>query len=106
MTWDELAAAVKKAKLTEMRGQKDRYLEVVMAVADLASVTDLFQAYFGAPLKPQGERPSVEAKLYADPFGGVQSGQILYARKIDNSVHGALLWPWGDGVFVTVKIFC
>jgi hypothetical protein len=89
-----------------MRGQKDRYLEVVMAMADLPPVTDLFQAYFGDPLKPQGKRPSEEAQAYAAPFGGVQSGQILYARRIDENVHGALLWPWGDGVSVTVKIFC
>jgi hypothetical protein len=105
MTWDEMAGAVKKAKLIETRGQKDRYLEVVVAVADLAPVTDLFNVYFGAPFKPMGERPSAEADAYAGPFGGVQTGQMLYIRKIESFVQGALLWPWGDGTSVTVKIF-
>ena len=106
MTWDELAAAVREAKLVEMRGQKEKYLEVVVAVADLAPVTDLFNTYFGAPFKAMGQRPSPEADLYAGPFGGVQTGQMLYIRKVENLVHGALLWPWGDGNSVTVKIFC
>lgn len=106
MTWDELADIVKKAKLIEMRGQKDKYLEVVVAVADLKPVTDLFDAYFGPAMKPAGERASAEAALYAGPFGGVQIRQILYIRNIENSIHGALLWPWADGVSVTVKIFC
>jgi len=105
MTWDEMASAVKKAKLIEMRGQKEKYLEVVVAVADLAPVTDLFNAYFGAPFKAMGERPSAEADGYAGPFGGVQTGQMLYIRKAESCVHGALLWPWGDGTSVTVKIF-
>jgi hypothetical protein len=106
MTWDELACEVKKAKLIEMRGQKDKYLEVVVAVADLKPMTDLFDSYFGSPLKPEGERASAEAARYADPFGGVQMRQILYVREIEKAVHGALLWPWADGVSVTVKIFC
>ena len=105
MTWDEMACAVKKAKLIEMRGQKDRYLEVVVAVADLAPVTDLFKAYFGVPFKSMGERSFPEADAYAGPFGGVQTGQMLYIRKIESFVQGALLWPWGDGASVTVKIF-
>ena len=105
MTWNELAAEVKKSKLIEMRGQKEKYLEVVVAVADLAGVTSLFDSYFGEPLKPIGQRPSPDAVLYANPFGGVQTGQMLYVRKVDSAVHGALLWPWSDGVSVTVKIF-
>ena len=105
MTWDELTGLVKKAKLTEMRGEKEKYLEVVVAVADLKPVTDLFDVYFGRPIKPMGERPSAEAALYAESFGGVKMGQTLYVKKIENSVQGALLWPWGDGVSVTVKIF-
>lgn len=105
MTWDELTGGVRKAKLIELRGQKEKYLEVVMAVSDLAPVTDLFRTYFGEPLKPPGERPSSDAERYAASFGGVHQGQTLYARKIGEDVHGALLWPWGDGLSVTVKIF-
>jgi hypothetical protein len=105
MTWDEMASAVKQAKLIEMRGQKDKYLEVVVAVADLAPVTDLFDSYFGVPFKATGVRPSREADVYAEPFGGVQTGQMLYIKKVDDLVQGALLWPWGNGSSVTVKIF-
>ncbi len=105
MTWDEMASAVKQAKLIEMRGQKDKYLEVVVAVDDLAPVTDLFNVYFGAPFKAIGQRPSSEADVYANPFGGVQTGQMLYIKKVENVVEGALLWPWGNGTSVTVKIF-
>jgi hypothetical protein len=106
MTWDELAGEVKKAKLVEMRGQKEKYLEVVVKVAELAPVTALLMSYFGDPLKPAGERASSQADGYARPFGGVQTAQTLYVREIGGSVHGALLWPWSDGVCVTVKIFC
>ncbi len=105
MIWNELTCAVKNAKLKEMRGEKEKYLEVVVATADLKPVTDLFDVYFGMPLKPLGERPSPEAERYAGPFGGVKSGQILYILQTGNLIQGALLWPWGDGVSVTVKIF-
>jgi hypothetical protein len=105
MTWDEMACAVKKSKLMELRGQQDHYLEVVVGTADLPPVTALLDSYFGSPLKPSGERASVEAEGYARPFGGVQAGQILYVRKIENGVEGALLWPWASGLSVTVKIF-
>jgi hypothetical protein len=105
MTWDELVSAVKQVKLIEMRGQKDKYLEVVVAVDDLAPVTDLFNTYFGAPFKATGDRPSREADVYAGPFGGVQTGQMLYIKKVEDLVQGALLWPWGNGSSVTVKIF-
>jgi hypothetical protein len=106
MTWNELACEVKKAKLIEMRGQEDNYLEVVVAVADLDPVTRLFNSYFGGPFKSMGELSSPEAEMYARPFGGVQTGQMLYIRKMEDLVHGALLWPWSNGSSVTVKIFC
>ncbi|NTV30226.1 MAG: hypothetical protein HGA80_09120 [Candidatus Omnitrophica bacterium] len=104
MTFAELLRAVRQVKCEESRTQNDGYCEVVVATAGLAEVTDLLRRYFGEPFKPQGKKPSGEASAYAAPYGGVYDGQTLYVRQDGSAAELALLWPWGSGLSVTIKL--
>ena len=104
MSFDELLHEVTKFKFQEKRVQEENHFEAVVAVADLGTLTGVLDAYFQAPFKPKGLPPSKEANVYSEPYGGVQAGQTLYYRKDEKGAALALLWPWGGGAFVTLKI--
>ena len=104
MTFEELLKQVKAVKGLEIRTVEKDYCEVVVAKAQLEVMLTVLNVYFGAPLKPGGQAVSKDAKHYSEPYGGVQNNQTLYHRKGDMGAEMALLWPWGSGMSVTVKI--
>jgi hypothetical protein len=38
-----------------------------------------------------------------DDFGGIMAGQTLYFTKQADGVIFAMLWPWQDGIRITLK---
>ena len=104
MTFEELKDTVKKVPCQEIRAQADHYLEVVVAKANFAALHTVLQTYFGPPLKPQGVAPTGDSDRYAGRYGGVRSEQILYVRPKEKGADVALLWPWGGGSVVTLKL--
>lgn len=105
MTFKELLSEMAKIKCRETRVRTDSALEVVIAKADLKSLTAALESYFGPALKPEGVQPSREANRYAEPYGGIRRDQTMYFRKQESALDIALLWPWGSGDVLTVKIF-
>jgi hypothetical protein len=104
MTFEELIDQVQKLNCEEKRALEANYSEVVVTKDVLPSLNAILQTYFGVPFKPLGKSANPEAARYAKPYGGVESNQILYLKKSASSVELALLWPWGSGASVTVKI--
>jgi len=104
MTFDELLGQVQQSECQEVRTREDDYCEVVVTRTQLESVGAYLQSYFGIPFKPEGEQPGPEAMSYTKPYGGIFKDQVLYHRKNDRGVEMALLWPWGGGDPVTLKI--
>lgn len=104
MTYPELIEEVKKIKLWERRVDSPNLLEFVITQELLNTLTLLLENYFGLPLKPAGQAPSREANAYSAAYGGIQKGQTLYYRDSGASSHCALLWPWSDGKWITVKV--
>lgn len=104
MTFEEFLCEVKNIRCQETRAWTDKYCEVVVASADLEAMAVVLQSYFGPPLKPKGERPSKEANAFAEPYGGIFDSQTMYFHKNGQGSELALLWPWGSGLSVTVKI--
>ena len=58
MTFCELADEVKKIKRQETRELEENCLEVVVGKSELGSLHAALQAFFGEPLKPEGQSPS------------------------------------------------
>ena len=104
MNFSEFLEQVQKLQCQERRTQTESYVEVVVAKLYWPDMDQVLQSFFGAPLKPQGQRPSSESDRCAKPYGGVRKDQALYFKKSDNDSYAALLWPWGSGTAVTLKI--
>ncbi len=105
MTFEELLSEIAKIKCREMRVRTENALEVVIAKADLGPLTAALESYFGPPLKPEGAAPSRDASGYAEPYGGIRRDQTMYFRKSESRSDIALLWPWGSGNVLTIKVF-
>lgn len=104
MTFKELADEINQLTLQEKRVQKDDYLEVVVPSSVMTSLDSLLESRMGSPMKPLNRKPSPEAARFAEPYGGIFEGQVLYHKRQDNADLIAMLWPWGSGDAVTVKV--
>ncbi len=104
MTFQELLGAIQDLRIEEKRSSTDDYLEVVVARPALASLHQILTAYFGKPLKAEGHHACREATRWAKAYGGVREDQTLYCLREEAHESLALLWPWGGGERVTVKV--
>jgi hypothetical protein len=104
MTFEELLKNVAQIKCVEKRAMTADGCEVVIATDELKQLNEILSSYFGPPQKMQGGQFSSEAEQVAEPYGGVRSGQTMYFRNVKTGVDLALLWPWGNGTSLTVKI--
>lgn len=104
MTFQELLGEAKKLDCLEARAQLENYFEIVVAKDALAPAEGLLGAYFGEPLKPKGVLPTAEMSVRVRAYGGVQENQTMYFREGGSGGEFAFLWPWGNGLSITVKI--
>ncbi len=104
MTYAKFLEEVKKLKIEETRTDSLEMLEFVIHKDYLSQLNQVLESYFDQPLKPSNEKPSRLVDKYASPYGGVRQGQTFYFKDCDTVLNFALLWPWGDGTLVTVKI--
>lgn len=84
----------------EKRSVAENFFEAVFLNTGLGPVNGLLEEFLGAPLKPAGEKVSSEARDATQEYGGIQKNQTLYKKE---SVI-AILWPWGDNTYTTLKI--
>jgi len=104
MTFDDLLEQIQNIPCSEKRAREANYCEVVFAQPNMPQVNAALEACFGTPLKPEGKMPSAEATAYSKAYGGVQGNQVLYYRKSASGDEMAMLWPWGSGASVTLKM--
>ena len=104
MSFQKLLAAIQMLKLVEKRTEAADYLEVVVERDHLKPLSEALAAYFGVPLKPEGLAPSGKANQLAQAYGGIRADQTMYYRQSPEHDEFAFLWPWGNGVRVTLKI--
>ncbi len=104
MTFNELIGQISQGPLTELRVCRNDYLEAVVASNEVGLIKGLLTSYFGEPFKPEGESAFPEAVTYAEAYGGVRDDQTLYLNSDPASREVALLWPWGSGSAVTLKV--
>jgi hypothetical protein len=104
MDYNDFMEQIKKIEYKELREDQPEYMEFVIATNNLKNLSPIFESYFGAPCASPEERPSKQAKKYADPYGGIRKGQTLYYLNKGKIFYCALLWPWGDGESITIKI--
>lgn len=104
MTFQDLLVEIKTLKFEESRSQTEEYFEAVISKAGLEPLHKILASYFGVPLKPEGHPPSGKANRHAKPHGGIRTDQTMYFRQDAHHSECVLLWPWGSGTRITVKI--
>ena len=104
MTFQEFLSQVQTIRIEESRAQTEEYFEAVIAKEGLEAMHKILTAYFGPPLKPEGRSPSGEASRRAKPYGGIRKEQTMYFRQDGDLAECALLWPWGSGARITIKV--
>ena len=104
MTFDELVQKLQRIPADEQRKKMDGYLEFVLSSRHLIHLYPALEEYFGPPFKPPGVSPTKEAEDHARTYGGILKHQTLYFFKRDGLANCAMIWPWGDGSRVTVKV--
>jgi hypothetical protein len=100
MDFAALKNEVKSLGLDELRTDKDDYFEVVVIRAELEKLGGSLEKFLGVPVNVL----SAEMKKAIGAFGGIMAGQTLYFSHQDSNIVFAMLWPWKDGVHITVKI--
>ena len=104
MDFELVRDKVKKIKISELRSdEKDNY-EAVISKNELGKVNELLTDYFGPALFPSAKELSKQVLGKIDAFGGIQPGQTLFYASQGNTVIFAMLWPWGDGQRITLKL--
>lgn len=104
MTFHDLLVEIKTLRFEESRSQTEEYFEAVISRNGLEPLHKILTSYFGVPLKPEGQQPSWKASRHAKPHGGIRTNQTMYFRQDGHHSECVLLWPWGSGTCVTVKI--
>ncbi len=105
MTFPEFLKELKKLEVVERRVDTESLVEFVLETRCQLQLKNYLESFFGPAFKPAGAAPTKDAQEYAAPLGGVRSNQTLYRTQQDHILCCAMIWPWGDGMMMTVKIF-
>jgi len=104
MTFLDFLAQIQTLRIEESRAHTGEYFEAVIAKDGLEPLHKILTAYFGPPLKPEGHSASWKANRRAKPYGGIRKDQTMYFRQDGDHSECALLWPWGSGTRITIKV--
>ena len=101
----QILSRCRELKLAERRQVEEEYAEVVFFTQDLAPWQERLESLLGPAVKPAGRNPDAAHEALTHSHGGVRKNQVLFNKKFDDYGLVALLWPWQDGVNITLKIF-
>jgi hypothetical protein len=103
MKFENIVNDVKKICFDTLRKDTSGYFEAVILKKEIQSLSNCLEKFFGIPLYPSQNSLSFEVQRVIDDFGGITSGQTLYYSG-NKEIVFAMLWPWQDGMHITVKI--
>ena len=104
MTLEEIWEACRSLKIKEMREQSAEYAELVFFDQDIEGCVIVLESFLGKPTKPAGTAPTPAQIKMTDEFGGIYKGQTLFEKQINGGWVIAMLWPWSDGMHITLKM--
>ena len=104
MSFEELIEEVRQIKSDHRKIHEKDFFEAVITWKELAPLTQILKKHFGSPFKAADEWPSEEMRKITAPFGGIRTNQTLYYLTKANDFNLAMLWLWGDGMLITVKL--
>jgi hypothetical protein len=103
MQFDDVKKEVKAADFYEIRLDNENFFEGVILKKNLDGLINRLNGIFGSPVWPSENELSTETKDVIKSFGGIMPGQTLYFCRQDNLSIFVMLWPWSDGIHITLK---
>ncbi|MBU3958810.1 MAG: hypothetical protein KKH29_04240 [Candidatus Omnitrophica bacterium] len=104
MQFSELKAGVKSIGFSELRKDSDNYLEAVIVTYKAGELCHVLETFLGPAVWPSENKLSPQIEDAIRGSGGIMEGQTLYFLRQDNNTLLTMLWPWGNGEHITVKI--
>ena len=104
MSLTVLAEQCKELDVYEQRYNSEDYKELVFFAADLPKWQKVLEAQLGPPEKQPWEQPNNTHLELTQNFGGIFRGQTLFKAQLGDSHVMAMIWPWEDDKYMTLKI--
>ena len=104
MTLKEIVAKCSGLDVHEERAAEEEYSEVVFFSKDTEAWVKVLAQDLGVPVKPAGTEPTQEHSKLTDEFGGIFANQVLFKKDFNDSTVLAMLWPWQDKTYTTLKL--
>lgn len=104
MDFEEIKKAAGETQIETLRSSSDDNFEAVIVKAQVSKLVTRLEDFFGPPAFPSKDKLSSEISRAIDTSGGIMPGQTLYYHNYGDYIIFAMLWPWGDGERITVKI--
>lgn len=104
MLFIQLKTLVISSELELVRADNKDYFEAVILKDKLAGVIEKIEAAFGSQKLPLDKELPLPARQAIDNLGGIRGNQTLHVFNNENNVILIMLWPWGDGRRVTLKM--
>jgi hypothetical protein len=104
MQFEELKKDIRDFGIKTIRTDDDNYFEAVVVKERLGQLIQRLESVFGSPAWPCEKELSGKTSEIIENFGGIRDGQTLYLRQEKDFYIFAMLWPWSDGVNITLKI--
>jgi hypothetical protein len=95
---------IKTVGFETLRTESDAYFEVVFLKAKMGEYTAALNGVFGKIFWPSDSPIAADVKAAIAQYGGVMTGQTLYAMQEGSHIIFAMLWPWGDREHITLKM--
>ncbi len=99
----EIRMALNNFEFQEVRVESEDYFEAVVNKSELDKMTPTLERFFGKAV-PSMDILSPQAKAKVKELGGVMPGQSLYLKCEGEAIIFAMVWPWGSGTLITIKI--
>ena len=80
------------------------YFEAVFIKEKLVKLNERLINFFGEPTWPSKDRFTSRMQEAVNDFGGIKDGQTLYFSNDGVNSLFVMLWPWQDGLHITIKI--
>ncbi len=104
MNFTELIQKTQALPLEQVRKNVTGYFEFVIPVEHEKGLYPILEDFFGPPFKPKNTSPDAQAKKISYDYGGIEKHQVLYYTEKNGLPSCAMIWPWNDGRFATVKM--
>ena len=102
--FEEIKKIIKETNFVTLRLDSDELFEAVLNKSELEQLSTRLIKVFGEPVYPSKKNYSFNPEKLAEDYGGIMRGQILYYLEQEEKPVLAMLWPWQDGVNITLKL--